>query len=85
MNFHSQRHRRLSVPEWMWIVIGIRLIKNEALTVFVIVVGVFLSLLDSSGKMIGVVRITRVSSVQTLRAIDGCITFTWICTKMGGS
>lgn len=60
MNFHSQREVRLSVPEWMKIIIGIKLIRKEVLTVRVIVAGEFLRLFDSMGKMMGVDRVTRV-------------------------
>lgn len=49
------------------------------------VVGVFLRLSDSSGKMRGVDRVVRVSSVEVIRTSDRSITFTWICTKMSGS
>lgn len=64
---------------------GIRLIKNEVLTVFVIVLGVFLRLLDSSGSRIGVKRVVRVKSMNVFRTSERSITFTWICTKMSGS
>lgn len=66
-------------------VIGIKLIRNEVLTVFVMMVGVFLRLSDSSGKMIGVDRVARDSSMNVFRISDISITFTWICTKMTGS
>lgn len=52
---------------------------------FVMVVGVFLNLFDRSGRMIGVERVVRVSSMERARVIDRSITFTWICTKMSGS
>lgn len=85
MNFHSHRVTRLSVPEWMKMVIGIRLSRKEVLTVFVMVFGVFLRLFARRGKMIGVSRVVRVSSINVFRTIDWSITFTWICTKMSGS
>lgn len=43
---------------------GTRLIRKEALTVFVIVVGVFFRLFDRSGKIIGVHRTVKVSSMN---------------------
>lgn len=85
MNFHSHIEIRLSVPEWMWIVIGIRLIRNEVLTVFTIEVGVFLRLSDRSGRIIGVSRIVRVSSMNVFMTSVWSITFTWTCTKVNGS
>lgn len=66
-------------------VIGIKLIRNEVLTVLVMMAGVFLRLFDSSGKIIGVDRVARVSSMNVFRISDISITFTWICTKMTGS
>lgn len=66
-------------------VIGIKLIRNEVLTVLVMMAGVFLRLFDSSGKIIGVDRVARVSSINVFRISDISITFTWICTKMTGS
>ena len=85
MNFHSHRRTKLSVPEWMWIIIGIRLIMKEVFTVFVMMVGVFLRLFDSMGKMSGVERVVSVSSIRVIRISGESITFTWICTKMSGS
>lgn len=85
MNFHSQKEVRLSVPEWMKIVIGIRLIRKEVFTVLVMVLGVFFRLLESRGKIIGVSRTVRVSSMDVFRTSGRSITFTWICTKMSGS
>lgn len=66
-------------------VAGIRLIRNEALTVFVMEEGVFLKLSESNGRIIGVSRVVRVSSMDVVRTSDRSITFTWICTKMDGS
>lgn len=85
MNFHSQSVTRLSVPEWMKMVIGIRLSRKEVLTVLVMVCGVFFRLFARSGKIMGVSRVIRVSSMNVFRTIDWSITFTWICTKMSGS
>lgn len=51
----------------------------------VIIAGVFLRLFDSSGKMIGVDRVARVSNMNVFRISDISITFTWICTKIAGS
>lgn len=50
-----------------------------------IVSGVFLRLLDRRGNRIGVERVARVNSMNVLRTIERSITFTWTCTKMGGS
>lgn len=69
----------------MWIVIGIKLIRKEVLTVFVIVLGVFLRLSDRRGNKMGVERVARVRSMSVVRVSDRSITFTWICTKMSGS
>lgn len=66
-------------------VMGIRLIRKEVLTVFVMIVGVFFRLSDSMGKMIGVQRTVRVSSMNVFRMSIWSTTFTWICTKMTGS
>lgn len=66
-------------------VAGARLVKNAAFTVRVMVRGVFLKFLRRSGRMIGVRRIVRVSSVRELMSSVGFTTFTWSCTKMGGS
>lgn len=48
-------------------VIGTRLIRKEVLTVFVMMVGVFFRLFDRRGRMIGVHRVTRVSSMNVFR------------------
>lgn len=64
---------------------GIRLIRKEVFTVFVMVVGVFLRVSDRRGKIMGVERVARVSRAVRLRTNRRSITFTWICTKMGGS
>ena len=66
-------------------VIGTRLFRKEVLTVFVMIVGVFFRLFDRRGKMIGVQRTARVSSVNVFKISVWSITFTWICTKMIGS
>lgn len=66
-------------------VAGARLVKNAAFTVRVMVRGVFLKFLRRSGRMVGVRRIVRVSSVRELMSSVGFTTFTWSCTKMGGS
>lgn len=52
---------------------------------FVMMVGVFFRLSDSRGKMIGVDRVARVSSMDVFRISVMSITFTWICTKIAGS
>lgn len=64
---------------------GIRLIRKEALTVFVMVSGVFLELGDRRGNRMGVERVARVRSINVFRTSDRSITFTWICTKISGS
>ena len=64
---------------------GIRLIRKDVLTVFVIMLGVFLRLGDRRGNRIGVERVARVRSMNVFRTSDRSITFTWICTKMSGS
>lgn len=64
---------------------GIKLIRKEALTVFVMVSGVFLELGDRRGNRMGVERVARVRSMNVLRTSGRSITFTWICTKMSGS
>lgn len=69
----------------MKIVMGIRLIRNEVFTVLVMVSGVFFRLSEMRGKMMGVSRTVRVSSMDVFRASGRSITFTWICTKMSGS
>lgn len=48
----------------MKIVMGIRLIRNEVFTVLVIVSGVFFRLSEMRGKMMGVSRTVRVSSID---------------------
>lgn len=58
---------------------------KEVLTVFVMVEGVFLRLSESNGKTMGVNKVARVSSMDVFRTSSRSITFTWICTKMGGS
>lgn len=52
---------------------------------FVMVVGVFLRFSDRRGKMMGVERVAKVSRAVRFRTNRRSITFTWICTKMGGS
>jgi len=66
-------------------VVGARLIRNAVLTARVVTCGVFLKFLNRNGRMIGVRRIVSVSSVRELISSVGFTTFTWICTKMGGS
>lgn len=85
MNFHSQCEIILSMPECMNSIVGTRLVRKAVLTVCVMVVGEFWSFFDSSGSSIGVMIIVIVMSMETLKSNVGSITFTWICTKMGGS
>lgn len=66
-------------------VVGARLTRNAVFTVRVVVRGVFLKPLKRMGRMIGVRRIASVSSVRVLMSSVGFTTFTWSCTKMGGS
>lgn len=51
----------------------------------VMVVEEFWRFFDSSGSSVGVRMTTSVSSIEVLRSSAVSITFTWICTKMGGS
>ena len=37
------------------------------------------------GRIIGVRRVSSVNVVRVLRSSGVSITFTWICTKIGGS
>lgn len=46
---------------------GIKLIRNEVLTVFVMELGVFLNLGESSGNRMGVKRVARVRSMSVFR------------------
>lgn len=71
--------------EYMKSAIGTRLIKKAVLTVYVMVVGEFWSFFDRRGSSIGMMMIVSVRSMEVLRSNVVSITFTWICTKMGGS
>lgn len=64
--------------------VGMRLIKKAALMVLGIDCGEFLRS-SRRGRIIGVRRVSRVNSVKVLRSSTVSITFTWNCTKMGGS
>lgn len=83
INCHSQWVAMLSAPEWMKIVVGIRLIRKAVLMVLVMDMGSFLDL--GGGRIIGVRRVSSVNVVRVLRSSGVSITFTWICTKIGGS
>lgn len=48
---------------------GIKLIRNEVLTVFVMELGVFLNLGESSGNRMGVKRVARVRSMSVFRTV----------------
>lgn len=48
-------------------------------------VGEFWKFLDRKGSRIGVRMIVSVRAMKVLRSNAISITFTWICTKMGGS
>lgn len=63
---------------------GIRLIRKAVLMVLVIDCGEFLKL-NRRGRMIGVRRVSRISSMDVFRSRVIFTTFTWSCTKMGGS
>lgn len=65
-------------------IVGMRLIKKAVLMVLGIDCGVFL-ILRRGGRMMGVKRMSRVSSMNEFRSSAVSITFTWNCTKMGGS
>lgn len=75
----------LSAPEYMKRVMGTRLIKKAVLTVRVIMVGEFEGVFDRRGSRVGVRMIVSVRSMEVLRSSVVSITFTWTCTKMGGS
>lgn len=85
MNFHSQLEVMLSVPEYRKSDIGIRLIRKAVLMVRMMVVGEFWGFFDRSGSSVGVRIIASVSSMRVLSSSVVSTTFTWICTKMGGS
>ena len=85
MNFHSQWEMMLSEPEYMKRDIGTRLVKKAVLMVRVMVVGVSVGVVGSNGRRRGVRMIDSVRSIEVLRSRVVSITFTWICTKIGGS
>ena len=85
MNFHSQWEMMLSDPEYMKRDIGTRLVRKAALMVCVMVVGESVGVGRSSGRRRGMRMIDSVRSMEVLRSRAVSITFTWICTKMGGS
>lgn len=66
-------------------VVGMMLVKKAILTVVVIIKGVFWSFVDRRGRRIGVRRIISVSKREVLKSSVVSTTFTWSCTKMGGS
>lgn len=85
MNFHSQQEVILSMPRYVNSVIGTRLVMKAVFTVLVMVVGEFWSFFDSRGSSTGVRIIVSVRSVRVFRSSVASTTFTWICTKVGGS
>lgn len=85
MNFHSQCEVMLSSPEYVNNVIGAKLIRKEVLMVRVMVLGEFLKVFRRMGRSVGVRMVVSVSRVRVLRSRAVSTTFTWICTKMGGS
>jgi len=58
---------------------------KAVLTVCVMEDGEFWNVFDKSGSNIGVRMIASVSSMEVFRSSVVSMTFTWICTKMGGS
>ncbi len=84
INCHSQWVAMLSAPEWMKIVVGIRLIRKAVLMVLAMDMGEFFRF-RRGGRIIGVRRVSSVNVVRVLRSSGVSITFTWICTKIGGS
>lgn len=85
MNFHSQCEVMLSMPECMKSAIGTRLVRKAVLTIRVMWVGEFWNVFDRSGSTVGVRMIANVKNMDVLRSSVVSTTFTWICTKMGGS
>lgn len=85
MNFHSQWEMMLSDPENMKRDIGTRLVRKAVLMVCVMVVGESEVEVGSSGRRSGMRIISSVRSMKVLRSRVVSTTFTWICTKMGGS
>lgn len=85
MNFHSQVEITLSMPECINRVVGTRLVRKAVLTAWVMVVGEFWKFLDTKGSRIGVRMIASVRVMKVLRSNAISTTFTWICTKIGGS
>ena len=84
MGFHSQQEMMCSVPEWMNRVVGMRLIRKAVLVADVIVaVGLF-KVFGSSWVNTGMRRVDSVRSREELSSVVSN-TFTWTCTKMGGS
>lgn len=75
----------LSAPEYKNKVIGTRLIRKAVLTVRVMVVGEFLRVFDRRGSRIGVRMVISVRVMEVCSNSAVSTTFTWICTKMGGS
>lgn len=85
VNFHSQCEVMLSSPDCMNSVIGRRLIRKEDLMVRVMVLGEFWKFLERRGRNVGIRVVVKVRSVKVVRSRAVSTTFTWICTKMGGS
>lgn len=84
VSFHSQHEVMVSMFEWMNRVVGIRLVKKAVLMVDVIMVGEFSRVFGSRWAIIGVRMMNNVRSREEFSSVV-LITFTWICTKMGGS
>lgn len=85
INFHSQCEVILSNPECMKSVVGIKLVRKAVLIVRVMVLGEFWKFFSRRGRKVGVRMIVSVSSMEVLSSRAVSTTFTWTCTKMGGS
>lgn len=85
MNFHSQWEMMLSDPEYMKMVIGIRLVRKAVLIVSVMEAGGIEWGVERRERRIGMRMIASVRSMEVLRSNVVSTTFTWICTKISGS
>lgn len=85
INFHSQWEIMLSEPEYMNRHIGMRLVRKAVLIVRVMVVGEGRERVGSIERRAGVRMMDSVRSMEVFRSSIVSITFTWICTKIGGS
>lgn len=85
INFHSQWEVMLSVFVYMNVYMGSRLVMNAVLVECTIRVGEFFMVVDTRGRIRGIKIIIIVRSIEVLMSKAGSTTFTWICTKVGGS